>query len=426
MKKCFLVVLLLLCTIFSANSAFALSDSQYTAADILLLEDADIKLVGLQKSTPENNSTRAAKIDDTKQLDSFVKQLLNAKVEIIDRPTLEQDVFLHMGFTTGSHSYRYEHGEGFYIKDLNSDKTVILRYSLPDEYVKNITEDESLRWSGLGAPAAAAPGPPPLCKFTIGSNEFLLNNERKTIDENPLVTPYMDQESSRTMIPLRCLSETLDYKVKWLPEASQVILEKGGFEITLEIGSAKAIAKQYSVVTGGIYLDNESTMQRKEYWQKEFQLDALPTIVNDRTFIPLRFVSDLFDYNIRWYQTENEVYINPKASDADLYTHPVLEISDGEIKAGLKTYNLALITKVMTFSDGGQLHLEVYDNKRNKVISPNGMVTQALTERVIYPGEENLLLREFSTDGIGAGTYYLDACFGNSINNVYRIFFDIE
>lgn len=64
MKRKILLILLLLCTIFNMNSILAMSNSQYTVADILSLENVDIKGIGLRKSTADNQSIQDCKIEE--------------------------------------------------------------------------------------------------------------------------------------------------------------------------------------------------------------------------------------------------------------------------------------------------------------------------------------------------------------------------
>ncbi|MDO5397251.1 MAG: stalk domain-containing protein [bacterium] len=88
------------------------------------------------------------------------------------------------------------------------------------------------------------------------------------------VTPYI--ENSTTLIPVRAIAEGLNCEVSWDAEAQTVSI-KGIKEITLTINSAAAI------------VDNES-----------IQLDMPAQIVSDRTFVPLRFISENLGAKVDW------------------------------------------------------------------------------------------------------------------------------
>lgn len=57
-------------------------------------------------------------------------------------------------------------------------------------------------------------------KMQIDSKVVFINDEKKVIEENsiPKLTEYVSKKESKTMVPLRFLSETLGYKVEWYQE----------------------------------------------------------------------------------------------------------------------------------------------------------------------------------------------------------------
>lgn len=92
------------------------------------------------------------------------------------------------------------------------------------------------------------------------------------------VKPFID-ESSRTLVPVRLLSEDFGGKVEWLPASKEVIILKNDTRITLEIGS------KFAKVNDQI-----------------LEMDTQALILNDRTLVPLRFVSEAFDFEINYEQ----------------------------------------------------------------------------------------------------------------------------
>lgn len=102
----------------------------------------------------------------------------------------------------------------------------------------------------------------------------------------PDAKPFIDPSTSRTMIPIRFVSEKLGASVEWDGAKQTVIMTKEGKQITLKIGEKKA------TVSG-----------------KQITFDAAATLQNNRTFVPLRFVSEAYGAKVDWLATERLVLI---------------------------------------------------------------------------------------------------------------------
>lgn len=99
-------------------------------------------------------------------------------------------------------------------------------------------------------------------------------------DEQPKIV------NSRTMVPLRALSEFFNYEVVWESETETVYLSRDDQVITLQIGNTE------------VDLNGEL-----------FTLDAEPFIQGDRTHVPVRFISEAFDYQVDWLSKERAVLL---------------------------------------------------------------------------------------------------------------------
>jgi len=110
---------------------------------------------------------------------------------------------------------------------------------------------------------------PPTCKqliaiFTIGNLEFISHDEILTND----VAPFIDGD--RTMVPLRAIMYTLGATVEWIDSPRSVEIRHGDTALTLAIDVPLP--------------DNMGT----------------PVIINDRTFVPLRYVTETFGAHAEW------------------------------------------------------------------------------------------------------------------------------
>ena len=103
----------------------------------------------------------------------------------------------------------------------------------------------------------------------------MLNENEIQIDENPAVVPFIDND--RTLVPLRFISEALGYDVGYNDEDKGIILTKDDKTVNLKVNS------EYYTVNG-----------------EEFKLDTEVQIYEDRTFVPVRALSELIGMNVEW------------------------------------------------------------------------------------------------------------------------------
>lgn len=93
-------------------------------------------------------------------------------------------------------------------------------------------------------------------------------------DEETL--PFVD-ENGRTQLPLRKIAEELDFKVDWEEAEKKITLTKEENVIVFRIGS------EGYTVNGA-----------------ESLMDTAPVIVNDFTFVPLRYLCEAVGYTVEY------------------------------------------------------------------------------------------------------------------------------
>ena len=134
-----------------------------------------------------------------------------------------------------------------------------------------------------------------IASMTISLSAFAQNNEpsvyidgeKMTFTDN--VNPYIDEESERTLVPMRAIFEAVGATVQWDDATKTVIAVKGTSFVTLQIGSPKA------------FINSE-----------EHTLDVNAIMKDDRTFVPLRFVSEALGAKVEWDNDNYAVIINTK------------------------------------------------------------------------------------------------------------------
>ena len=110
--------------------------------------------------------------------------------------------------------------------------------------------------------------------LAIDSNEAILKGENAKIDpNNARVVPKI--KDSRTYVPIRFIAEAFGIKVDWDEETRTVSIDNGKVEIHTSSGE---------VTKDGVPVEGE----------------AETFIDEGRTFLPLRLVSELLDYEVFW------------------------------------------------------------------------------------------------------------------------------
>lgn len=103
------------------------------------------------------------------------------------------------------------------------------------------------------------------------------------------VDPYISND--RTLVPIRVIAEELDAVVEWDNDNRAVHISKEDVHIVLRIDSYLV---EYSI-------DNETTYT---------MIDVAPQITEDRTFVPIRLISNALGVGIEWNNDERAVYID--------------------------------------------------------------------------------------------------------------------
>lgn len=108
-----------------------------------------------------------------------------------------------------------------------------------------------------------------------------LNGNYLHFDQPPIM------RNDRTLVPMRAIFESLGAEVSWNNNTETVTAVKGNIILKLTIGE-KAIYKN----------------------GKKISLDVEPILLNDRTLVPVRAISESIGANVSWNESTNTVIIN--------------------------------------------------------------------------------------------------------------------
>ncbi|MFP4456335.1 MAG: N-acetylmuramoyl-L-alanine amidase [Clostridia bacterium] len=116
-----------------------------------------------------------------------------------------------------------------------------------------------------------------------------------SIDDNILDSEYNPiLENERTVAPVRVIAEYLGGTVNWEDSSKTVTIEKGNKNIELVI--------------------NQSTVKTNE---ESLQLDTSPRLIDGKTYVPLRFVSEVLDYEVVWNSESKRVELTTPKEDSN-------------------------------------------------------------------------------------------------------------
>jgi beta-lactamase superfamily II metal-dependent hydrolase len=128
-------------------------------------------------------------------------------------------------------------------------------------------------------------GPSYTIILQIGQTKFTVNGNSRTLDSPPII------KNSRTLLPIRAIIESLNGGVGWDPNEGKVIVTLGSTNLELWIG--KNTAKVNGANTPIDLSDSK----------------VVPEIINSRTMLPLRFVTENLGCSVDWNATTKTITI---------------------------------------------------------------------------------------------------------------------
>ncbi len=172
-------------------------------------------------------------------------------------------------------------------------------------------------------------------ELVLDSPTALLNGAKVPVDEESEKTaPYLNDED-RTMVPIRFISEAFGAKVEWVDDTQEVKIQSDDAAIVMTVDKA-----DYTI-NGDVK-----------------EMDTVPVIKNDRTFVPVRFIAEALGMNVEYY--DGLIYISttkdaPEDAAADkakiektALAVPAFDFSTledyGNKELGLRYENIEIIT----------------------------------------------------------------------------------
>ncbi|MBQ3054703.1 MAG: copper amine oxidase N-terminal domain-containing protein [Oscillospiraceae bacterium] len=120
----------------------------------------------------------------------------------------------------------------------------------------------------------------PKIQLTIGSDIMLCDGKKIKLEVPATII------NGRTMVPLRAVFDALGVAVTWNGQSKHITAKKGGIELGLTVGN-NLMSVNYDYV----------------------KLDSPPVILNGKTMVPARAISEPFGADVSWDPTTRTVTI---------------------------------------------------------------------------------------------------------------------
>ncbi len=136
----------------------------------------------------------------------------------------------------------------------------------------------------------------------------ILKYEEITMD----TAPFIDPTVNRTMVPLRFVSESLDLNVEWDAATREIRISNQEMTVIMSMPLSQPEKHgDYLVYPGSpivkVIRDGEET--QIDLRDVNGQNLGIPFIYNSRTFVPLRFVSEIFGAQVQWHPETRSITI---------------------------------------------------------------------------------------------------------------------
>ena len=169
--------------------------------------------------------------------------------------------------------------DGFVFDGWYSDKNLTVKYDFAEKVTKNITL--YAKWT-----ESTKDNSEKQIILTIGDKDALVFGTEKSNDVAPKIV------NNRTMLPARFAAENLGALVLWDEEKELVTIKGKNLETNEDVEILITIGAENAVVNG-----------------KEVKLDSPAFVENDRTYTPIRFISEELGAKVEWIESEQKVVI---------------------------------------------------------------------------------------------------------------------
>ncbi len=212
-----------------------------------------------------------------------------------------------------------------------------------------------------------------LALMALPSAAYAQRDVKLEVNGKPVVSqPVAFISADRTMVPVRFVAEALDYQVVWNEGSRDILLTKMNFDtnkpeqaLVLKTDAPRALVIEKKDVSAFYEATTKDTFTMADVdgylnRAKVVNLELKPIIKEDRTFIPLRAVVELFGQRIFWDGATYTVSIEGNVAKTDEEIAGAWMYS--KLPAEYKKPPFKLIDSMLTDRDAlAKKHIYAYD-----------------------------------------------------------------
>ncbi len=228
----------------------------------------------------------------------------------------------------------------------------------------------------------------------------MIDDQKVESDSKPFVL------DGRTMVALRSVLEHMGATITWNAEDKSVFIDNNQKRVQLFIGNRYVFTEQ----------DGK---------ERCYQIDVAPVVVYDHTYVPLRFVAELFDCSVDYYESSTDgtkmaIIYTPESDFADLRSLVKEKYKDNLLSFGKETEVSLIDYYKMDEETYAELMQEVEEVSKKSTSSAKSFVENfsLVTQKTYTRYNESISFSVLQDNSIGGAVTTTD---GNIIvRAVYR------
>lgn len=198
---------------------------------------------------------------------------------------------------------------------------------------------------------------------------IVINGDELKTDNSPIMI------NDRVLVPVRTIFEELDARVEWDRKNYCVMARKNGIAIKIPIGEDALFA--------GI-INSDDVM----IFSSKIPVDVPAQIISDRTYVPIRVVSEAFNLEVSWDgEVQNVIIKTPQEGENKIFY------------SSLDDYG-----KLFSIDSNGTERKKISDRSVKEVYYDNGMLYYITYDGYLFSCDENgkgeIQLTDFDTEVI--------------------------
>lgn len=224
-----------------------------------------------------------------------------------------------------------------------------------------------------------------LCTMMLAVNAdseiiVTIDGEMVEFDTPPII------ENDRVLVPMRNICEKMGAEVYWLDEQKQASAVKENTEVNFFIDSSSMIKADYSVNSN----DSEVHYFVDGMYKKDtsIELDVPAQMIEDKTYVPLRAISEAFGYTVIWndlfwpnVSIQSSIPTNYDEIIALLLNYDI--ISEDDIDKDLYITNLEALKAIRQVMGGGIYESDLRDWYIGDTLAPLDYLDNEMKELLL-------------------------------------------